>query len=102
MEKLASECRALHSLSLLFGFLADRECFIVHRYVATLRGHVAPVYRLAWSADSRLLVSASKDSTVKVFCILAHCIWKFTHYLMVKDMESQDVQVAHRSARTYR
>lgn len=36
------------------------------RYIATLRGHVAPVYRLAWSADSRLLVSASKDSTVKV------------------------------------
>jgi hypothetical protein len=24
------------------------------------------VYRLAWSADSRMLVSASKDSTLKV------------------------------------
>ncbi len=42
------------------------ENVCIHRYVATLRGHVAPVYRLAWSADSRLLVSASKDSTVKV------------------------------------
>jgi WD40 repeat protein len=31
-----------------------------------LRGHVAPVYRLSWSCDSRLLVSASKDSTLKV------------------------------------
>jgi len=37
------------------------------KFVATLRGHVAAVYRLAWSADSRLLVSASKDSTLKVF-----------------------------------
>lgn len=36
------------------------------KFVATLRGHVAAVYRLAWSADSRLLVSASKDSTLKV------------------------------------
>jgi len=33
------------------------------KFVATLRGHVATVYQLAWSADSRLLVSASKDST---------------------------------------
>lgn len=43
-------------------------CFIsVFRFVSTLRGHIAPVYRLTWSADSRLLVSASKDSTVKVW-----------------------------------
>jgi ribosome assembly protein 4 len=34
--------------------------------VATLRGHVGAVYRLAWSADGRMLVSASKDSTLKV------------------------------------
>ena len=30
------------------------------------RNHVGPVYQLAWSSDSRLLVSASKDSTLKV------------------------------------
>lgn len=36
------------------------------KFVTTLRGHVAAVYRLSWSADSRLLVSASKDSTLKV------------------------------------
>jgi len=35
-------------------------------FVATLRGHVGAVYRLAWSADSRLVVSASKDGTLKV------------------------------------
>lgn len=38
----------------------------MYRFVATLRGHVGAVYRLTWSADSRLLVSASKDSTLKV------------------------------------
>lgn len=36
------------------------------RFVASLRGHVAAVYRISWSADSRMLVSASKDSTLKV------------------------------------
>ena len=39
---------------------------IMGKFVATLRGHVGPVYRLAWSADSRMVVSASKDHTVKV------------------------------------
>jgi WD domain, G-beta repeat len=42
------------------------------KFVATLRGHIGAVYRLAWSADSRLLVSASKDSTLKV-CVLPFC-----------------------------
>ena len=32
-----------------------------------LRGHVGAVYQLAWAADSRLLASGSKDSTVKVW-----------------------------------
>lgn len=36
------------------------------RFVASLRGHVAAVYRISWSSDSRMLVSASKDSTLKV------------------------------------
>lgn len=34
-------------------------------FVATFRGHVGPVYQLAWSADSRMIVSGSKDSTLK-------------------------------------
>lgn len=33
----------------------------------SLRGHVASVYQVAWSADSRLLVSGSSDSTLKVW-----------------------------------
>lgn len=41
------------------------------KFIATLRGHVGAVYRLAWSADGRLLVSASKDSTLKVSLPLA-------------------------------
>ena len=30
-------------------------------------GHVGAVYQVAWSADSNFLVSASKDSTVKLW-----------------------------------
>ena len=55
---LASESASINILAVCLIF--------VFRYVSTLRGHIAPVYRLTWSADSRLLVSASKDSTVKV------------------------------------
>jgi len=35
------------------------------QYMATFRGHVQAVYTVAWSADSRLIVSGSKDSTLK-------------------------------------
>lgn len=37
------------------------------RYVTTLRGHVSDVYMLSWSSDSRLLLSCSKDTTLKVW-----------------------------------
>lgn len=37
------------------------------RFITTLRGHVKAVYQVAWSADNRLLVSASADSTIKVW-----------------------------------
>jgi WD40 repeat protein len=47
-------------------WLAQRHPNSSARFVATLRGHVGAVYRLTWSADSRMLISASKDSTVKV------------------------------------
>lgn len=65
---------------------------ITGKFVAAFRGHVGPVYQIrfvsfnssttlihsiyllffscSWSADSRLLLSGSKDSTLKVFgCI---------------------------------
>jgi len=32
-----------------------------------LTGHVGAVYQVAWSSDSRYLVSASKDSTAKLW-----------------------------------
>ena len=35
-------------------------------FVASFRGHVRPVYQVSWSADSRLVVSGSSDSTLKV------------------------------------
>ena len=37
------------------------------RFINTLRGHVAAVYQCCFSADSRLLVSSSQDSTLKIF-----------------------------------
>ncbi|CAM9884535.1 unnamed protein product, partial [Heterosigma akashiwo] len=37
------------------------------KFKATLTGHVGAVYQVAWSADSRLLVTASKDSTAKLW-----------------------------------
>lgn len=37
------------------------------RYLTSLRGHVSAVYQISWSADSRLLVSGSSDSTLKVW-----------------------------------
>lgn len=39
------------------------------RFIAALRGHVSAVYQLAWSSDSRMLVTASKDTTLKLWCI---------------------------------
>lgn len=44
-------------------------CPLEQRYLMSLRGHVASVYQVAWSADSRLLVSGSSDSTLKVWDI---------------------------------
>ena len=41
--------------------------FIIYRFIASLRGHVCPVYQVCWSSDSRLLISASKDSTLKIW-----------------------------------
>ncbi|KAL6327822.1 hypothetical protein AAG906_026495 [Vitis piasezkii] len=42
------------------------------KFVAAFRGHVGPVYQISWSADSRLLLSGSKDSTLKVWDIRTH------------------------------
>jgi len=41
-------------------------------FIATLRGHIGPVYQVAWSSDSRLLLSGSKDSTLKVWEVRKH------------------------------
>lgn len=39
------------------------------KFLALFKGHVAPIYQVAWSSDSRLFASASKDSTLKVWSI---------------------------------
>lgn len=48
---------------IIIGMVAEWD----YRFITTLRGHVAPVYQCSFSADSRLLVSSSKDSTLKVW-----------------------------------
>ena len=55
------------------------------KFVATLRGHVGAVYRLAWSADSRMVVSASKDSTLK--------IWDLKSYKLKTDLPGHEDEV---------
>lgn len=40
-------------------------------FVATFRQHVGPVFQVAWSSDSRLFVSGSQDSTLKVWDVHA-------------------------------
>lgn len=49
-----------------------------YRYIATLHGHVQRIYQIAWSADSRLLVSGSADSTLKV--------WDMDKYKIMIDL----------------
>lgn len=44
-------------------------------FIDTLRGHVQAVYQIAWSADSRLLVSGSADSTLKVILVVFLCFY---------------------------
>jgi ribosome assembly protein 4 len=36
-------------------------------HLGTFRGHVGEVFQLSWSSDSRLFVTGSKDSTLKVW-----------------------------------
>ncbi len=40
---------------------------VTFRFVAVFRAHVEAVYQIAWSADSRMFVSCSRDSTIKVW-----------------------------------
>jgi len=48
-------------------------------FVGTFRGHVGPVYQVCWASDSRLIVSGSKDSTLKVSPCFAVHPWLCSH-----------------------
>ena len=37
------------------------------RFICTFNGHVGAVYQVCWSSDSRYVVSASKDNTIKLW-----------------------------------
>jgi ribosome assembly protein 4 len=47
--------------------------------------HMGPVYRLAWSADSRKLISGSSDTTLK--------IWEITHQKLLRDLPGHEDEV---------
>lgn len=49
------------------------------KFITTLRGHVQAVYMVAWSADSRLLLSSSADSTLKGKSRARHFKLEFAH-----------------------
>ena len=70
------------------------------KFVATLRGHIGAVYRLTWSTDSRLLVSASKDTTLKVRSLLEQVAQKLTSLAL--DLGLKNVQDQDRPSWTYR
>jgi len=55
------------------------------KFINTLRGHVAPVYQCCFSTDSRLLVTASKDTTLKMgHADTQTCKWYSPPFLAVK------------------
>jgi WD40 repeat protein len=59
--------------------MSNYNIFVHCRFITTLRGHVQAVYMVAWSADSRLLVSGSADSTLKgKYC--SNIEWKITPF----------------------
>lgn len=49
------------------------------------RAHVQAVYQVAWSADSRLLVTSSKDSTIK--------LWNLKQKKMIADLPGHGDEV---------
>ena len=66
-------------------YIADIHLPLPLRFIATLRGHVSMVYQVAWSADSRMLVSSSKDSTLKV--------WKDNKIMLDLPGHSDEVRI---------
>jgi ribosome assembly protein 4 len=63
----------------IFAFIAQSD---TSRFIGTARAHVGPVYRLTWSGDSRLLITASEDSTIKLWDAKVHMLSssEFPHY----------------------
>ena len=40
---------------------------MLFRFIGTFRAHVGPVFRATWAPDSRLVITASEDSTIKLW-----------------------------------
>lgn len=58
-------------------------------YIISLLGHVQRAYLVAWSADSRLLASGSKDSTLKgkLFYFITQINLNYIFYKIINDFK---------------
>lgn len=54
-------------------------------------GHVQDVYLVSWSSDSRLVVSCSKDSTVKVWSINEVRRWNQESVTVSKEEKKKQI-----------
>lgn len=54
-------------------------------FIRTFRGHLSAVYRIDWSSDSRMLISGSKDSTLK--------LWNVRDGKIKKDLPGHEDEV---------
>ena len=66
----------LNTLKASFDKSVKLWCGKTGKFLAAFRGHVRPVYSLSFSADSRLIVTGSSDSTLKLFEIATRKLLK--------------------------
>lgn len=75
------------------------------KFITSLRGHVQAVYVIAWSSDSRLMVSGSADSTLKGSHILQNACEFFLYIILIVvicSLEYEDEKARNRSSWTCR
>ena len=68
--------KILNTLKASFDKSVKLWCGKTGKFLAAFRGHVRPVYSLSFSADSRLIVTGSSDSTLKLFEIATRKLLK--------------------------
>uniref|UniRef100_A0A3B0MXM6 NLE (NUC135) domain/WD domain, G-beta repeat, putative n=1 Tax=Theileria annulata TaxID=5874 RepID=A0A3B0MXM6_THEAN len=67
VHRLTGHQQLINHVRYLFDSVSRIWCGITGKYLRTLRGHIGRVYRVAWSCRGNYLVSASSDSTLKLW-----------------------------------